>query len=380
MSRAAKGEGTAFKTDSGWRGYVTVNGKRKYFSAKTKAEAAQLRRHLLSRRDQGELSVGKVPTLKEWLDHWLSISEHRESTKVGYRNYVENYIEPLHGVPLDKLGLEHLERLYADMESRGLSGSTRHQVHSIIRVALKHAVWRGHVGRNVAALVKPPSVGKPRTEALSEADLDACFRAAIGNRYEARWFLSLQYGLRPGEATALEWPDVDFEKGQLHVHQQLQNIPGKGLVRVALPKTAKGDRLIDLPEYLIDMLAKRRADQLREMLEAGDEWAPWEDEGRPTAFVFTQRNGQPLRPGLDVTEWQRLLDRAGLPRQRRYVARHTAASVMVANGTDIATIAEVFGHASPSFTLNTYTHALAERKKELAKKMNRLAAPYAAPY
>ena len=48
MGRAAKGEGSAFKTSAGvYRGYVTVDGKRKYFSAKTKSEAAQKKRQLL---------------------------------------------------------------------------------------------------------------------------------------------------------------------------------------------------------------------------------------------------------------------------------------------------------------------------------------------
>lgn len=79
-----------------------------------------------------------------------------------------------------------------------------------------------------------------------------------------------------------------------------------------------------------------------------------------------------------MTEWHRLLDRAGLPRQRRYVARHTAASIMVANGTDIATIAELFGHASPSFYSEYLYTRPGRAEMELAKKMNRLAAPYEA--
>lgn len=380
MARAAKGEGTLFKTDNGWRGYVTVNGARKYFSAKTKAEASQKRRQLLTQRDHGQLSVEKSPTVLQWLEHWMTISKHRPTTAAGYRHYIKTYMKPIHAVRLDKLTIEHLEELYAQMERDGFSGSTRHQTHAIIRVALKHAVRRGHMFRNVAALVQPPSVGPRKTNALSEADLQALYAAVAGDRYEARWLLSLQMGLRPGEATGLQWPDLDFDTGVLHVHRQIQAVAGKGAILVDLPKTAAGDRRIPLPSYLLDMLKRRREDQLREMIEAGDSWNPWTPEGQPTAMIFTQVDGQPLRPKLDHDNWHALLAAAGLPKMRRYVSRHTAASMMIANDVDVATVSATLGHANPAFTMSVYTHAIDERREELAVKLDRLAAPYFAPY
>lgn len=375
MARSSKGEGSIYRDGNIWKGYVTVNGARRYFSATTKVEAGLKRRALLNQRDSGELSPGKAPTLGAWLDQWLKIteSEHRASTHAGYSGYIKNYITPAIGnVRLDKLTIDRLESYYSDLEQQGLSGSTRHQVHSIIRVALKQAVWRGHVGRNVAALVKPPTASKPKTEGFSSEDLLAISAALIGHRYEARWHLGLALGLRPGEATALEWSHVDFDNNTITVTQQLQQVNGKGTILVPYTKTSSGTRTISVPEFIMEMLRTTRAQQLLEQEQAGPNWTYWEPDGEPHAFCFTQWNGQPLRPGLDGDQWRNIIASAGLPHTRRYTARHTAATWLIAHGIDPVTVSKILGHHTASFTLNTYVHALDERIVEAANVLDKL--------
>ncbi len=102
------------------------------------------------------------------------------------------------------------------------------------------------------------------------------------------------------------------------------------------------------------------------MAAEGDDWKAWEWGGRPRAFLFTHANGAPIRPRYDSTLWARLLECAGLPHTRRYTARHTAASVLIANGVDVAAVADMLGHSTPAFTMSTYVHAIDERKKQLA--------------
>jgi integrase len=375
MARSSKGEGSLYRDGNTWKGYVTVDGQRRYFSAPTKVEAGLKKRALLNQRDTGELSPGKAPTLSAWLQQWLTIteSEHRASTHAGYAGYIKNYIEPELGhIRLDKLTIDKLETFYTGLEQRGLSGSTRHQVHSIIRVALKQAVWRGHVGRNVATLVKPPTASKPKTDGFSSEDLMAISSALIGHRYEARWHLGLALGLRPGEATALEWSHVDFDNNMITIRQQLQQVSGRGTIVVPYTKSESGTRTISVPDYIMDMLKATRKQQLLERQQAGPNWIEWEPDGQPHAFCFTQWNGQPLRPGLDGDQWRNILASAGLPHTRRYTARHTAATWLIAHGIDPVTVSKILGHHSASFTMNTYVHALDERIVEAANMLDKL--------
>lgn len=373
MTRSTRGEGSIYQSGSRWIGYVTVNGQRKYFSAKTKVLAAQKRRALLNQRDSGELAIGKSPTLYQWLQTWLerTESDHKLSTHVGYVGYVNNYIKPYIGsVALDKLTSQTLTKFYGELEERGFSGSTRHQVHSIIRVSLKWAVWEGVLNRNVAEYVKPPSIKKEPLKGFSTEEIQAIGLALMGNRYEARWHIGMGLGLRPGEAIALEWKHVDFENATLRVEQQIQAIRGQGSVLVPNTKTNNSTRTIPVPRYIMRMLEETRARQDRERIEAGPEWTEWEPDGQPHYFCFTQLNGQPLRPTLDTKEWYQILRQANVERTRRYTARHTAASWMIANGVDPVTVAQILGHRNANFTIDQYVHAVDRNLIEAAEKID----------
>lgn len=370
MARAAKGEGSAYKTPDGkWRGYVTVNGKRKYFSASTKAEAARKRRALLHQRETGHLVAGKVPSMETWLNHWMNVTgpDRRDSTNGIYGIYIKKYIVPAIGAKaVDKLTMDDLEALYADMEAKGKSGSTQRQAHSIIRAALKHAVWRGHVGRNVAALIKPPQRAKPATTTMSEADVKAVHKALVGDRFQARWHLSLDLGLRPGEAIALEWKHVNFSENTIRVEQEILQIVGKGAQLEKMTKTTSGQRTIAVPPRIMAMLKATREQQLIDMAAKGDEWKTWEPDGEPHSWCFTRADGSPVRPTADGKMWKALLEKAGVPHTRRYTARHTAASMALSAGADVVSVADMMGHSSPALTLSVYTHAVEERKRALA--------------
>lgn len=371
MARAANGEGSVYKSKDGrWRGSVSVNGKRKYVSAATKGEASKKVRALLLQKETGELVAGKTMTVAEWVQYWHTVTEdkHAASTHAGYRTHIERHIIPNIGKKrLDKLTIDDLDRFYKKMNDDGYSGATRRQVHSILRVALKHAVWRGHVGRNVAAMVEPPSVGRSEATALSDADVAAIYKALSEDRFRARWHLSLDFGLRPGEAIALEWKHIDFTAGTVKIEQQILQIRGKGAQLVQSTKTGAGARRIALPPYMMEMLAETRDQQLRDRAERPD-WAGWEPDGKPHSFCFTRPDGSVLRPGYDTGLWKELLTRAGLPHTKRYASRHTAASAAIADGADIPAVAEMMGHSNPAVTLSIYTHAIEERKVQLAEQ------------
>lgn len=369
MARAAKGEGTLYKTDKGWRGYVTVAGKRKYFSASTKAEASRKKRALLHQRETGHLVAGKVPTMEAWLEHWMKVTgpDRRDTTNGIYGIYIDKYIVPAIGSKaVDKLTMDDLEALYASMAASGKSGSTQRQAHSIIRAALKHAVWRGHVGRNVAALVKPPQRAKPATTTMSEADVLAVHKALVGDPLQARWHLALDLGLRPGEAIALEWEHVDFNANTIRVEQEVVQVVGKGAQLVKMTKTTSGTRVIAVPQRIMEMLRCTRERQLVQRAEKGDQWVEWEPDGKPHAWCFTRNDGSPYRPSTDAKNWKALLEKAGVPHTRRYTARHTAASMALSAGADVVSVADMMGHSSPALTLSVYTHAVEERKRALA--------------
>ena len=82
-------------------------------------------------------------------------------------------------------------------------------------------------------------------------------------------------------------------------------------------------------------------------------------------FLFRRQGAQlPMTPTTFTYRFKLILKKNGLPQGLNvHSLRHTAASLMIAGGTDVATVAGILGHSQPSTTLDIYTHAFDKNKK-----------------
>ena len=67
-----------------------------------------------------------------------------------------------------------------------------------------------------------------------------------------------------------------------------------------------------------------------------------------------------------------MLRKAGLPDIRYHDLRHTAATLLLAQGVDPRTIMETLGHSQISLTLNTYAHVVPALQRQAAAKMDEI--------
>jgi integrase len=362
-----------YKDRSGrWHGYVSMgltdNGRRdrRHVSGERRAEVLGRVRDLERRRDEGAGSVaGRQMTVAAWLEHWLdtiAAAKVRPSTLARYRQLVAHQLKPKVGHHrLDRLQPEHVERMYAELLVSGLSPASVLQAHRVLSRALKVAMQRGRVARNVCGLVDAPSVTHSEVKPLTPAEARHVLRAAEGIRNSARWSVALALGLRQGEALGLPWDAVDLDAGTLRVRQALQRRPGVGLVIVE-PKSSAGRRTIVLPRPLVDALRSHRTVQLEERIAAAN---VWQDHG----LVFAQPNGRPVDPRSDHRAWRDLLAAAEVRPARLHDARHTAATVMLTLGVPARVVMEVLGHSQISLTLGTYSHVLPELATDAAERV-----------
>jgi integrase len=68
-------------------------------------------------------------------------------------------------------------------------------------------------------------------------------------------------------------------------------------------------------------------------------------------------------------EFKAILTAANLPAVRFHDLRHTAATLLLAQGVDPRTIMETLGHSQISLTLNTYSHVVPALQQQAAAKM-----------
>ena len=76
----------------------------------------------------------------------------------------------------------------------------------------------------------------------------------------------------------------------------------------------------------------------------------------------------PMTPSTFTWRFKKILKANDLPTDLNvHSLRHTAASLFIASGTDVGTVAGLLGHSQPSTTLDIYTHAFDKNKKPQAR-------------
>jgi integrase len=254
----------------------------------------------------------------------------------------------------------------------------------VLSRALKIALQRGRVARNVCTLVEPPSVPHQEVQPLTRDEARSILDTAALHRNAARWSVALALGLRQGEALGLSWTEVDLDRGTLRVRYALQrqiarhgcggtchskrgaDCPqriGGGLVLVE-PKSRTSRRTIALPDQLVDALSTHRFAQNAERVHAGTTWVD-------TGLVFTRPDGRAIDPKDDYQTWKALLAEAGVRDARLHDARHTAATLMLTMGVPARAVMQILGHSQITLTLGTYSHVEPELAHEAAHRIGR---------
>ena len=146
---------------------------------------------------------------------------------------------------------------------------------------------------------------------------------------------------------------------------------GGGLV-LRRPKTWNEEspvpHVIALAPQVVDALRDHRQRQREERMAARNAWRRFpHPAGGEADFVFRQEDGAPIDPRQDWGEFQAILIEAGMDRARVHALRHTAATMLLELGTELAVVQETLGHASPQTTrgyttVRTASTATAQKK------------------
>lgn len=200
---------------------------------------------------------------------------------------------------------------------------------------------------------------QPRSSALAKA-----YRvAAVG------WgALLISVGSKPevqqGELLGLTWKNVDFERCEIGVAQQLsrQEQKGQRLVLGSL-KTKYSRRTIEIGDDLVELLKAYRLSQQKDKQLMGTSWKEHD-------LVITSSVGTRLDQRNVQRDFDNLLKSAGLPKLRFHDLRHNAASLMLRRKVPVVTVSRYLGHSSPRVTLDVYAHLIPGGFDEVAQAMS----------
>lgn len=388
-NKRANGEGSIRqRADGTWEArYCTgqtnpATGKpvRKSIYGKTQAEVRKKLTEITKSLDDGSYIEPSKMTLSKWLDLWLE--EYTKGLKPytlrSYKSQIEKHIKPYIGaVKVSELTSATIQTaLYNRLakegkttkegKAAGLSPKTIRNIHGILHSACETLVDIGALKANPCApcAKRLPKVVKKELQTLADADMLRFMDIIKGNPYENLFLVDLFTGLRQGELLGLRWSAVDFEKGCLTIDKQLY-MPEKGGTYTLQPLKNGKARTIWPAPYVFGILKKQRQKQLMDRMQAGP---LWNDRGIPD-LVFTHPDGRFISHKTAYTQFKKAVKASDIPAVRFHDMRHSYAVASLRSGDDIKTVQENLGHATASFTLDTYAFVTETMKKESAQRM-----------
>lgn len=381
-NRRGWSEDSIYQDGDRWRGAIslglTADGRRKRIkvSGNTKADVVVKLKEVHRSLDSGAESPTSRLTVGAYLDRWIEGIPGRvePSTAADYADTVRLHLKPgLGSKVLTKLSVSEVNALWASKRKAGYSGNSIRIMRTVLRSALHQAEREGLLVRNVAALSDPPRIGQSEGRSLTVAEARSLLDAANDDRLEALYAITLTFGLRRGEALGLSWSDIDLDAGLVHVRRQLrrerltieeqQDSERRTHLVLRDLKTKRSRRTLHLAPALDAVLRSHRARQAKERLVAGPAWVE-------SDLVFSTRKGTPIDPDNFAQYFHRLCARAGLGHWTPHELRHSAASIMLAQGTPLWVVSEVLGHASVAITKDIYGHLLGAEKREATEAIS----------
>jgi len=337
---------------------VTVRG--------TKTDAEKTRTKLLSEKDTKGVIASPKQNLNQFLDLWLSVIKPKLHSRTwqDYKELLQRYVrETLGTIKLENLKVMHLQKLYGDMQERGLSPRVVRYTNSTLRSALNYAVKMDLVIRNETAFCELPRLIPREMTIFTQEEVRLFLNAAKVERIFALFSFLLGTGCRPEEALGLKWTDVNFEKSLVVIRRVVVWQRSGGGWEFCEPKTKKSSRTIPLPLSLTQELKRHRIRQHAERLKLGIAWKDFD-------LVFPSEVGTPLTMSRVTRVFKRIKSNAKLIKPiRLYDLRHTVATLLLQANVNPKIVSERLGHSTITQTLDTYTAVLPHLQEQASEHL-----------
>lgn len=372
-------------TRGGWVGSVRISNKPKRDKTKTfaTAEAAeswcqeQIRLIVDKKIDIRKGAQPLTDFATTWYHEVACEKGLKEKTLENYRKRIQYYILPYLGTRhLDAFRPEDIQRWMNKLRSEGMAQSTVRDLFNLLKQIFKVAKTWKYIPESPFDGVEPPRVKKVEKEPFTIAELITILITAEGTRNAVAYWVVALLGMRLGELLGLRWSDVDWEKAELRIAQQVQSLTeeyedeeGERKTRyftaiIDSTKTDAGARLVPIPTVLLPLLKGHLKRQLEERLYLGQKWQSFD-------LIFASEVGTPISPHNFEAAWYRVRKKAGIGKEHNlHLFRHTANSLMVDLGVLDAIRADVFGWSKRGI-IGHYSHPSPAAKRSAVEALAR---------
>lgn len=365
----ANGEGTIYKTETGWRGQIYVDGKRISRRGKTKQEVIDKLAAVKTDANRGQFVDRNEITVEEWVRIWLQKYVAPRVTEGTYRNYerlFRNHLIPVIGDKyIQELDKPMLEEAFSKMFQKKLlnvkepvySHTTVNSLSAQFKKCLGEAVFNGLLVKNPMEGVHLHKLRPPKkVEAYSVDDQEKIidYLKQSDDLRQIFYFL-IGTGVRIGEALALTWDDINFSDNTVNIDKISVEISGNAHIEPRT-KTESGKRKIVVSEKVMNNLKGLRDRQIAEL--------------NLRNLVFPSMR-YTIRTQANLREmWMGLCQKIGIPYKGLHALRHTWATRALEGGIDPKTVSVMLGHKNVITTMNIYQDVLQAHQQNNIVKLD----------
>lgn len=332
-------------------------------SAKTRAEAVQLRRELNAQKIQGTLRQQVSTKFDAFALYWVrdvKSQRVRTTTAADYEYRIRQYLNPYFGSrDIAELKPFDIQTWTSRLAQEGLSTNTINGARRILFGICKYAQRQGILVVNPVAstdALKSKYGEKTQVrESWSRSEVIKVLDAARDDSHlDLFLHLAISTGLRHGELLGLAWAQLDLESSTLTVSQTLREVrmfSDSGDPRLVMtinePKTKASRRTLTISESVREAVQRHKMHQSTKRLQAGKAWS---DSG----LVFTTALGSPVSQANNLKMYKRFIDKNSLRYIRIHDIRHTTAVLALEAGASLEWVSQALGHTGTEITKTVY--------------------------
>lgn len=318
-----------------------------------------------------EISTGKFKkqhnkTFKDIYDLW--IVDYKESVESSTFDKTvgifKNHILPAMGdYRIEKINYAICQKHYNEWAKKL---ARVNMVKSYASKVMDHAIKLEYIETNPFNKVENTKKAKQQKNAIyyTREQLIEFLNAAksFGKVKYHTFFRLLAYtGMRKGEAFALLWEDIDFNKNTININKAIGYSKKKGLY---VKSTKTGDtRIISVDQQTMDILKTWQEKQMEQLQILG-----FDNINQATQLVFSNNENKHIQPSKT---WQWVKDirtKYNLEHITTHGFRHTHATLLEEAGASLKGIQQRLGHTGKDSTTGTYIHATEKVKSKTLKK------------
>ena len=370
--------------------YTNPLGQRKYIYANDLVSLRRKEQELLKAQLDGlDVYTAGNATINFVFDRYIALKQHlKDSTKSGYIYTYNHFVRKDFGKKkIADIKYSDVVQYYLYLlKDKEIALGTLDSIHCLLHPTFELAVRDDIIRKNpTTGAMKEVNRRSGKNRGIRHAltiEQQRAFMNYIANSpvYYHWWPLFtflLGTGCRIGEAIALRWDDLDFKNKMITINHSIANYKSeeknKCVSTLSTPKTEAGIRTIPMLDVVYDALKLEEEDQqengFNETVIDG-----------VSGFVFQNRFGNILNQQAVNSAIKRIVtnynneEEITAAREKRnplilpyfscHILRHTFATRLCEQETNLKVIQSIMGHRNIETTMDIYAEATDKKKKE----------------